>query len=110
MDRGIGVYADTPDASWKASEALQVRWKNKDVSPTCPTLTVGRRLIQRLERPDVSARHDADVPVALDEQRPLIAWSHKVASPLEDRYPRTPGTTGGWTRRHGHYQLAIRVS
>ena len=35
MDRGIGVCADTLDASWKASEALQVGWKNKDVSPTC---------------------------------------------------------------------------
>ena len=110
MDRGIGFCADTPYASWKAREALQVGWRNKDVSTDLPTLTDERRLIQILERPDVSARHDADVPVALDEQRPLIAWSHKVASPLDDRYPSTPGTTGGWTRRHGHYQLAIRVS
>ena len=28
-----------------------------------PTLTDERRLIQMLERPDVSARHDTDIPV-----------------------------------------------
>jgi len=63
MDRGIGFCADTPYASCKAREALQVGWRNKDVSTDLPTLTDERRLIQILERPDVSARHDADVPV-----------------------------------------------
>lgn len=33
MDRGIGVCADTPDASWKAREALQVQWDKKGFSP-----------------------------------------------------------------------------
>ena len=65
IDRGIGVCADTPEVSWKAREALQVQWDNKDVQSDLSTETVERLLINSLDLPGASARHDGDVPTAL---------------------------------------------
>jgi len=65
IDRGVAVCADTPDASWKAREALQVQWDQKSVQSDLSTETVERLLIRSLDMSGVSARHDGDVPAAL---------------------------------------------
>ena len=65
IDRGIGVCADTPEVSWKASEAHQVQWDTKDVQSDLSTETVERLLIKSLDLPGASARHAGDVPTAL---------------------------------------------
>lgn len=64
LDRGIGVCADTLDASWKAREALQVEWNKKGVQSDLSTETVERLLIQSLDMPGASAHHDGDVPAS----------------------------------------------
>ena len=40
IDRGVAVCADTPDASWKAREALQVQWDQTGVQSDLSTETV----------------------------------------------------------------------
>ena len=99
MDRGIGVCADTPDASWKAREALQVQWDKKGVHSDLSTEKVDRLLIRSLDMPGVSARHDGDVPAALAQAHKLVQVEYLL--PYLSHVPMEPVNCTAHVRADG---------
>jgi len=99
IDRGIGVCADTPDVSWKAREALQVQWDNKGVQSDLSTETVERLLIQSLDLPGASARHDGDVPTALAQAHKLVQVEYLL--PYLSHAPMEPMNCAAHVRADG---------
>jgi len=99
MDRGIGVCADTPDASWKAREALQVQWDKKGVHSDLSTEKVDRLLIQSLDMPGASARHDGDVPAALAQAHKLVQVEYLL--PYLSHVPMEPMNCTAHVRADG---------
>ena len=99
IDRGIGVCADTPDVSWKAREALQVQWYNKGVQSDLSTETVERLLIQSLDMPGASARHDGDVPRALAQAHKLVQVEYLL--PYLSHAPMEPMNCAAHVRADG---------
>lgn len=64
ISRGIAVCAETPEATWKGRDVLNVRW-GRGEEPGLNNLSLEKKLITGLEKKGLIARKDGDAESAI---------------------------------------------